>query len=50
MLIGMNILRHFHLYIAYREQRLYVTPTQSVPVLPPTAEAPANNLHLRASR
>ena len=50
LLIGMNILRHFHLYIAYREQRLYVTPTQSTPVLPPTADAPANNLHLRASR
>jgi predicted aspartyl protease len=25
MLIGMDILRHLHLYIAYREQKLYVT-------------------------
>ncbi len=27
MLIGMNILRHFHIYIAYKEEKLYVTPT-----------------------
>lgn len=26
MLIGMNILRHLHLYIAYSEHKLYVTP------------------------
>jgi predicted aspartyl protease len=25
MLIGMNVLRHFHLYIAYKEQKLYIT-------------------------
>jgi predicted aspartyl protease len=25
-LIGMNVLRHLHMYIAYREQVLYVTP------------------------
>ncbi|HXC53853.1 MAG TPA: pepsin/retropepsin-like aspartic protease family protein [Rhizomicrobium sp.] len=40
MLIGMNILLHFHIYIAYREEKLYVTPTETRPVLPPTAEAP----------
>jgi hypothetical protein len=33
MLIGMDILRHLHLYIAYREQKLYVTPSSA----PPTA-------------
>jgi hypothetical protein len=27
MLIGMDILSHLHLYIAYREQKLYVTPS-----------------------
>ena len=26
MLIGMNVLRHLHIYIAYKEQKLYVTP------------------------
>ena len=26
MLIGMNVLRHLHVYIAYKEQKLYITP------------------------
>jgi predicted aspartyl protease len=26
MLIGMDVLRHLHIYIAYKEQKLYVTP------------------------
>jgi hypothetical protein len=26
MLIGMDILRHFHIYIAYKERKLYITP------------------------
>jgi len=26
MLIGMNVLKHLHIYIAYKEQKLYVTP------------------------
>jgi predicted aspartyl protease len=26
MLLGMDILRHFHIYIAYKEERLYITP------------------------
>ncbi len=26
MVLGMDILRHLHLYIAYKEQKLYVTP------------------------
>ncbi len=47
MLIGMNILRHFHLYIAYKEEKLYVSPVDAPP--PPTAEAPPSvNYHLRA--
>ncbi|HUO90900.1 MAG TPA: pepsin/retropepsin-like aspartic protease family protein [Rhizomicrobium sp.] len=54
MLIGMNILRHFHIYIAYREEKLYVTPTVENPVLPPVADAPAEavptHLRLRVER
>jgi len=41
MLIGMSILRHFHIYIAYNEQKLYVTPTVEYPVLPPVADTPS---------
>ena len=26
MLIGMNVLRHLHIYIAYKEHKLYITP------------------------
>jgi predicted aspartyl protease len=26
MILGMDVLRHLHIYIAYREQKLYVTP------------------------
>ena len=26
MLIGMDVLRHLHLYIAYKEEKLYITP------------------------
>ena len=26
MLIGMNVLRHLHIYIAYKEQKIYITP------------------------
>jgi hypothetical protein len=36
MLIGMDILRHLHLYISYREQKLYITPST-----PSTAPATA---------
>ena len=27
LLIGMNVLRHLHVYIAYREEKLYITST-----------------------
>ncbi|MGH6870314.1 MAG: aspartyl protease family protein [Rhizomicrobium sp.] len=33
MLLGMNILKHLHIYIAYGEQRLYITPA-SAPAKP----------------
>lgn len=26
MLLGMNVLRHLHVYIAYKERKLYITP------------------------
>jgi len=29
MLVGMDVLRHFHIYIAYKEQRLYITPADA---------------------
>lgn len=35
MLLGMNVLRHLHLYIAYKEQNLYITPGGT----PPTSAA-----------
>jgi Aspartyl protease len=35
LLIGMDILRHLHLYIAYKEQKLYITPASA----PATTEA-----------
>jgi hypothetical protein len=44
MLIGMNVLRHFHLYIAYKESKLYITPagqpaTQNTTAAQPGAQA-----------
>jgi hypothetical protein len=38
VLIGMDILRHLHLYIAYREQKLYITPA-SAPDVPAAGAA-----------
>jgi len=29
MLVGMDVLRHFHVYIAYKEQKLYITPVET---------------------
>ena len=29
MLIGMNILSKLHLYIAFREQKIYITPASA---------------------
>jgi predicted aspartyl protease len=38
MILGMDILRHLHMYIAYKEQKLYVTPASGGPA--PTTTAP----------
>jgi hypothetical protein len=37
MLIGMNVLKHLHIYIAYKEKKLYITPAG-----PPTQAAAAH--------
>lgn len=31
LIIGMDVLRHFHIYIAYKEKNLYITPAAPVP-------------------
>ncbi|MDE2075005.1 MAG: retropepsin-like domain-containing protein [Alphaproteobacteria bacterium] len=41
MMIGMDILKHFHLYIAYKERKLYITPASASAAAAPTAAAPA---------
>lgn len=41
MLLGMNILRHFHIYIAYKEDKIYITPA-TPPANAPAAAAPAS--------
>jgi predicted aspartyl protease len=35
VLLGMNVLKHLHVYIAYREKKLYITPSE------PTAQSEA---------
>lgn len=40
MILGMDILRHLHVYIAYREQKLYITPA-ATPAAAPTKPAAA---------
>lgn len=38
ILLGMNVLRHLHVYIAYKENRLYITPAGApAPDQPPKA-------------
>jgi hypothetical protein len=39
MLIGMNVLRHLHIYIAYKEKKLYITPAGAPTVATQTAPA-----------
>ena len=39
MLIGMDVLRHFHLYIDYRDQKLYITPASTSAAAPPAEPA-----------
>jgi hypothetical protein len=44
--LGMDILRHFHLYIAYKEQKLYITPaTVPTPASSAAAEATGQAVH-----
>ncbi|HSC17756.1 MAG TPA: retropepsin-like aspartic protease [Rhizomicrobium sp.] len=44
MILGMDILRHLHLYVAYGEQKLYITPAAPTPApSPPPAKAPAQS-------
>lgn len=33
--LGMDVLKHLHLYIAFGEQALYVAPADAVPQLAP---------------
>jgi predicted aspartyl protease len=51
MLIGLNVLRHLHVYIAYKEQKLYITaadPMMSTPVASGTTPSGLPNAtHLR---
>lgn len=50
-LIGISILRQLHLYIAYKEQKLYVTPAQVIepPATPLPAPTPSTPGHAPAS-
>ncbi len=42
MLIGMDVLRHLHIYMAFREHRFYVTPAAAASPAPaPATAAPA---------
>ncbi len=44
MLIGMNILSHLHVYIAYKERKLYITPSSppaKADSAVPSAQSPA---------
>lgn len=38
--IGMNVLTHLHLYVAYGEEKLYITPAGTASALPPPALPP----------
>jgi predicted aspartyl protease len=40
MLIGMNILSKLHLYIAFGERKIYITPASPPPSIAPAAAAP----------
>ena len=42
MVIGMSILRQLHLYIAYKEEMLYITPAEILPYAEPAAASAAH--------
>lgn len=54
MLIGMNVLRHLHVYIAYKEEKLYITSAEGTPGTPVAndgSQSPyATHLRLMAGR
>ena len=50
MLIGLNVLRHLHVYIAYKEQKLYITSADPTPSTPIANGAMPNATHLRIDR
>lgn len=39
LLIGMDVLRHLHLYVAYKEQKLYITPSAQAAAVAATPKA-----------
>jgi hypothetical protein len=43
LLIGMDVLHHLHLYIAYKEQKLYITPASEA--APSVTTAAPNSAH-----
>jgi hypothetical protein len=53
MILGLNELRHLHLYIAYKEQKLYISPaaapqvaaTATAASAPPAASATPTAAH-----
>jgi predicted aspartyl protease len=43
LIVGMNVLTHLHLYVAYGEEKLYITPAGTASALPPTAQSATSN-------
>ncbi|HEX2592732.1 MAG TPA: aspartyl protease family protein [Rhizomicrobium sp.] len=41
VILGMSVIRQLHLFVAYREKKLFVTPAEQPPLPPPPAPAPA---------
>lgn len=41
LIVGMDVLKHLHLYVAYGEEKLYITPAGTVSALPPPAQSSA---------
>jgi hypothetical protein len=39
ILIGLDVLKRLHLYIAFKEKKIYITPGSSTPVTPAAAQA-----------
>jgi predicted aspartyl protease len=37
MIVGMDVLRRLHVYVAYKEKKLYITPASPAPPAPPAA-------------